>query len=160
MRGVRTSLRAAVVVLVVAGAVSGCSRWAEDPLPPAPTRASETVPDGTATEAGGPDSTPAPDDSTPEPVATAPALDHGVGAAAAGRTTGDPGSYRYVVADGDAVQGIAARFGLCTVDLYRANPGVLGHEIVVGQTLVVERRPGPGHTGAECDDPFPAAAGG
>ncbi|MGY2898444.1 LysM repeat protein [Curtobacterium sp. PvP017] len=74
-----------------------------------------------------------------------------------GSVTGGPLSFVYTVASGDAVTGIAARFSLCTADIYLANeePEVYGHELAVGQQLTIRRMAGPGHTAEQCDQPYP-----
>lgn len=145
----RTTI-AGAVLLVVAGSVTGCTGGGDDALP-APSRSAVSEP----TEQAQPDAT-----ATPIVVATAPAEDHGPTTAAAGEAEGGDGSYRYVVAPGDGIAGIAGRFGLCIADLYRLNPGTQGHEIVVGQTLVVERTDGPGHTADQCADQNVTGVGG
>lgn len=114
------------------------------------------------TDSSKPDVTPAPSSDQPSASASAvsesaPAEDHGRTVTANGSVTGGPSSFVYTVASGDAVTGIAARFGLCTSDIYLANedPEVYGHELAVGQQLTIRRMVGPGHTTEQCDLPYP-----
>ncbi|WP_439693886.1 LysM peptidoglycan-binding domain-containing protein [Curtobacterium sp. SP.BCo] len=138
LRIITTGAVSAALIL----AATGCTAGGDDTLPvPSRPAVSATV------DSVAPDTT-----ATPIAVATAPAVDHGPAPAATGEADGGDGSYRYVVAPGDGIAGIAGRFGLCIADLYRLNPGTQGHEIMVGQTLVVERTDGPGHAMDECED--------
>lgn len=95
---------------------------------------------------------------TPRTTATAAASDHGPQEAATGVASKGPNGFDYTVAPGDTVVGIAGRFALCTADVYLANEDqeVLGHELTVGQHLTIRRMPGPGHSGTECNEAFPA----
>jgi len=92
---------------------------------------------------------------TPEPTFTSAAADHGPQQAASGTATPIGDAFTYTVASGDAVTGIANRFGLCVNDIYLANDGIFGQELAVGQQLTIKRTPGPGHTGTTCNDPNP-----
>lgn len=95
---------------------------------------------------------------TPRATATVAAFDCGPQEAATGTAAGGPNVFDYTVASGDTVVGIAGRFALCTADVYLANEDqeIFGHEITVGQHLSIRRVAGPGHSGAECNEAFPA----
>lgn len=95
---------------------------------------------------------------TPRATATSAAFDRGPQEAATGTAAGGSNGLDYTVASGDTVVGIAGRFALCTADVYLANEDqeIFGHEITVGQHLSIRRMAGPGHSGAECNEAFPA----
>lgn len=120
----------------------------------------------TACSGGGTSPTPTPSTSpsanssaSPQAEATSPAEDHGEVGAARGSVSGGPEVFEYTVAAGDAASGIAARFGLCTADIYLANEAqdVRGRELVPGQKLRIARMAGPGHDPGSCDDPYPSS---
>ncbi|PCN48332.1 hypothetical protein Csp2054_07920 [Curtobacterium sp. 'Ferrero'] len=136
---IRSITVAAATALLGATVLGGC--------------ANSTPPDGgTATVSSTPTTSPSP---TPAPTFTSAAADLGPQPAATGTATPVAGGYGYTVAAGDAVTGIAARFGLCVNDVYLANAGIFGLELSVGQSLTIRRTEGPGHTEETCDDPNP-----
>lgn len=125
--------------LLAAAALTGCSQS----LPPdGETRTASATPTRSASP-------------TSEPTFTSAAVDHGPQQAASGTATQNGAAFTYTVASGDAVTGIAARFGLCVNDIYLANDGIRGYELSTGQKLTIERTNGPGHDGKTCDDPNP-----
>lgn len=110
-------------VLVVAGCVSLGT------LPdyaPGPTASASAVPEP-STE--------------PEPSPAAPVVpaDSGPTTFASGHAEEiADGQYSYVVAEGDTPSAIAARFGVCTLDVLESNPPQ-DPWLVVGQTIDVQR---------------------
>jgi LysM repeat protein len=127
-----------VVASVLAAGLAGCSSGLTDQHP-SPTVSSAS--------------------SSPVALATAPPSDGGPIEHASG--TAEPGegaTYWYTVAADDTLVAIAARFQLCTADVFRANDDqdAFGKGISPGQKLVIERVPGStGHEAGECDDPNP-----
>lgn len=113
----RPLLALAAALAVVLGTV-GCTNDASvDPAPtPTPAPTVETVPD-------------------PEVVA----VDSGATEMAMGEATLiEEGRYDYVVAPGDVLGSVAARFGLCVRDLSPVTEQ--GLSLMAGETFVVERR--------------------
>jgi hypothetical protein len=132
--------RSTTTTLLLAAAVSlsACSS-PPVPAPSAPTQTTTSAPLATPT-------------AVPTSGATAAAADSGPRENARGAASRlGAGRYRYTVADGDSPTGIASRFNLCVVDIENANSNAdpLGTGINVGETLSIERTPGP-HHGSDC----------
>lgn len=73
-----------------------------------------------------------------------------------GTITRADGTVIYVVAEGDALLGIADRFGLEFQELLELNEGLTGESVLrVGQELIVGKRPVPQNVGGSTDLPSP-----